>query len=174
MATKTYTVRVDEETAGVIDALRAFFSGLEISSGEEPAPEAAADPSPRRRRSAAAETEQPSTPASQPSNDPAPTRRRRSVEQPAPATEEPAPTSAPTRRARGAATPAATTSSPSETASDGSIPDAELSKAASLAAEKITPAKVQEIIAEFGVRRVSQIVPDARREFLDALKEACG
>lgn len=51
------------------------------------------------------------------------------------------------------------------------ISDADLSKAASAGAEKITPNGVTSILVQFGVSHVSELVGKDRREFLDALDE---
>jgi hypothetical protein len=51
------------------------------------------------------------------------------------------------------------------------ITDADLAKAASHAAGKITPAVVKEILAEFGVDNVQQLGSEVRQQFLDDLRE---
>ena len=51
------------------------------------------------------------------------------------------------------------------------ITDADLAKAASIAAEAITPAKVMAVLEQFGVGDVSQLKGEDRREFLDLLDE---
>ena len=51
------------------------------------------------------------------------------------------------------------------------ITDADLAKAASIAAEAITPAKVMATLEQFGVGDVSQLKGEDRREFLDLLDE---
>ena len=52
------------------------------------------------------------------------------------------------------------------------ITDADLSKAASIAAGEITPLKVTAILEQFGVGQVSELKDEQRREFLDLLDEA--
>ena len=52
------------------------------------------------------------------------------------------------------------------------IMDADLSKAASIAAGEITPLKVTAILEQFGVGQVSDLKDEQRREFLDLLDEA--
>ncbi|KKL63398.1 hypothetical protein LCGC14_2175480, partial [marine sediment metagenome] len=52
------------------------------------------------------------------------------------------------------------------------ITDADLTKAASIGAETITPAKVMEILEQFGVGDVSKLEGESRREFLDMIDTA--
>ena len=51
------------------------------------------------------------------------------------------------------------------------ITDADLAKAASIAAEAITPALVMAFLEQLGVGDVSELKGDERREFLDLLDE---
>jgi len=55
-------------------------------------------------------------------------------------------------------------------AKDKGIPDLEMTKAASAAAEVLTAAGVMELLEQFGVTAVGDIEQDNRREFLDTLE----
>lgn len=109
--------------------------------------------------------------ATEPTTEPAPTgRRRRQVAEVSRETEkkDPDPTPAPPadshgRRRRHAA-PSAETKSPSD------VSDADLVKAASLAAEKVGAKKVMELLEEFGVAKVQQLDGDLRGEFIEKAK----
>ena len=48
--------------------------------------------------------------------------------------------------------------------------DLDLVKACSIAATKITPAKVQAVLETFGVDKVNKLTGADRQKFLDALK----
>lgn len=118
------------------------------SSSTEPVSDAGASAG-RPRRSRSVENDKAEeAPAEEPVS-----RRRRSVE-PEPAAEE-----QPVRRSRRAA--------PAE---EG-ISDADLTKAASQAAAKITPKLVMQILKEdYGVTTTNDVPKDKRQEFLDTLK----
>lgn len=79
-------------------------------------------------------------------------------------------TPAPSRRRTQA--PAVGDVPPAPPVHDDKITDADLSRAASDAAAKITPAEVMKVMAEFGVKSVGAIPQERRRAFLDALKRA--
>ena len=51
------------------------------------------------------------------------------------------------------------------------LSDGDITKAASEAAMKLTPAKVQEVIASHGVKYVGELNQDQRRRFIDQLEE---
>jgi len=94
---------------------------------------------------------------------PAPSRRR-GVAQPE------APTDKPASRRRGVAIEdmAVTKVTPPEDA-EGNISDADVTKAASHAAQKITPRVVKEILAEFGTANTADLDQEQRQEFVERL-----
>jgi|ETNvirnome_2_300_1030623.scaffolds.fasta_scaffold05885_5 hypothetical protein len=55
---------------------------------------------------------------------------------------------------------------------DPGLSDADVAKAASLAAGTIKPKVVKEILSQFGVANVNKLEGDQRQEFIDLLKEA--
>lgn len=71
------------------------------------------------------------------------------------------------RRVPATSAPPATTSR-----SDDKISDADLARAASHAAMKITPKAVMSILEQFGVEKTNDLKPEVRREFLDQVEDA--
>jgi len=63
-----------------------------------------------------------------------------------------------------------TKEAPTETGSPV-LSDRDISKAASEAATKLTPARVQEVITSYSVKTVGELDQDQRRKFIDQLEE---
>lgn len=169
MSTK-FVVILDDEDAALLTGLQRILGALKSEAGEEPAAEEAPRrgrraraeepaeeaevPLTTRRRRAGADTGSSTTaPASDAGASAGPRRSRRSEPAEAPAEETPR------RRRR------------TEEPEDKGISDADLTKAASQAGQKISPKVVMQIIKEdYGVETVNEIPKDKRQEFLDTLK----
>lgn len=169
------TVIVDDEDADFARSLIRVIGGMKIEGGEAAAAEEV--PTTTRRSRASAVVASPSTePASDAGASDGRRRRRGSAEE-APAAEEPP------RRSRRSAepepAPAPAEEAPrrrrrTEEPAAGTISDADLAKAAGLAAEKLTPKGVMQILKEdHNVDNVSGIPQGDRRKFLDTLKFEC-
>lgn len=163
MGTK-FVVELSAADEAVLKSLMRIFKSLGELAAADPvatfdpgkADAPAVEAAPTRRR-ARAEAPSPSEAPASVAGAPEP-RRRRMVEAPAPA-----PVEAPVRRRRGA-----------DVAEQG-ISDADIVKAASNAAAKLTPAVVMQILKEdFGVEQASDLPADARQKFLDTLKFEMG
>lgn len=170
---KKFEVTLDDEDADLFAGLQRIFSSMKVVAGEEPAAEEA----PRRSRRSAEPAEAPAEPEVPPT-----TRRRRAGADAGSSTTEPVSDAGASggRRARRSAepepAPAPAAEEPrrrrrTEAPQDDRITDADLTKAASQAGEKLTPKFVMQIIKEdHGVDTVNDIPQEERRKFLDTLK----
>jgi len=165
---------LDDEDAALLKSLQRILGALKAESGgaEEPAEET---PTTTRRRRAGADAGSSSTePASDAGASAGRPRRSRSAEPAEEAPAEEAPVSRRRRSAEPEPTPPAEEpvrrSRRAAPAEDG-ISDADLTKAASQAAAKITPKVVMQILKEdYGVTTTNDVPKDKRQEFLDTLK----
>lgn len=170
---KKFVVILDDEDADLFAGLQRIFGSMKVEAGEEPAAEEA----PRRSRRSAEPAEAPAEEV------PQTTRRRRAGADAASSSTEPvsdAGASAGPRRGRRPAEPASEPAPAAEEPrrrrrteepKDDRITDADLTKAASQAGEKLTPKFVMQIIKEdHGVDTVNDIPQEERRKFLDTLK----
>lgn len=174
---KKFEVTLDDEDADLLMALARIFKGLTASylSGSLTT-EPAAEEAPRRSRRSAEPAEAPAEEV------PPTTRRRRAGADAGSSTTEPASDAGASggRRARRSAepepAPAPAAEEPrrrrrTEAPQDDRITDADLTKAASQAGEKLTPKLVMQIIKEdHGVETVNDIPQEERRKFLETLK----
>lgn len=155
-----FVVILDDEDAALLKGLKRILGALKPTADEDTAAEQpAADPTTGRRRRAGADAGSSSTePASDAGASAGPRRSRRSAE-PEP-DQKPAASEEPRRRRR-----------TEEQTNVDRITDADLTKAASQAGEKLTPKLVMQILREdYGVGTVNEIPQDKRRAFLDTLK----
>lgn len=174
-----FTVILDDEDADLLKSLARIFSAFQATGVEQENKnlgETATGETPtrtRRSRADAGAASSTTEPASDAGASDGRRRRRTSEPEPAPAAEEPARRSRrsvesdkaeevkaeePVRRRRTAP------------AVEG-ISDAEVAKAASQAAQKLTPALVMQIMKEdHGVTLANDIPQDQRQKFLDTLK----
>jgi|GEM_PF-6431304 hypothetical protein len=169
---KKFVAILDDEDADLLKSFQRIFVSMKIEAGEEPAAPTAEEP----RRGRRTRTEEPEAPAAE---DPPTTRRRRAGADAGSSSTERASDagdSAGPRRSRRSAEPEPAAEEPRrrrrvEEPKDDRITDADLTKAASQAGEKLTPKLVMRIIKEdYGVETVNEIPQDKRREFLDTLK----
>ena len=114
------------------------------------------------------EPETPEPEQQEPAEEPKKTRRRRGVRTGEATTDTATDSGNGRRRRRGKAAPAE--EAPAEEVSD-EISDADVSRAASQAAEVITPQEVTAVLESFGVASVGELDQAQRREFLDTLNE---
>jgi len=146
-------------------------------TGEKPDPTEAA-PTGRRARRPVASTAEAPAPETKGSSAPdaAPSeggrRRRRTVEEAhdEKAQSAPDPTPAPSagRRRRGSSADAPTAPTTQST-DEGDITDVDLTRTASQAADKISTAKVKELLKKYEVSKVNEIFPAHRKRFLKEL-----
>lgn len=170
-----FTVILDDEDAALLRGLARILDGLTKTNiteatGEQP------EEAPRRSRRSAEPAEAPTEEV------PPTTRRRRAGADAGSSTTEPASDAGASggRRARRSAepepAPAPAAEEPrrrrrTEAPQDDRITDADLTKAASQAGEKLTPKLVMQIIKEdHGVETVNDIPQEERRKFLETLK----
>lgn len=178
-----FTVILDDEDADLLKSLARIFSSFQATGVEQPATikdhldvMGAAEEAPRRSRRSAEPAEAPAEEV------PPTTRRRRAGADAGSSTTEPASDAGASggRRARRSAepepAPAPAAEEPrrrrrTEAPQDDRITDADLTKAASQAGEKLTPKLVMQIIKEdHGVETVNDIPQEERRKFLETLK----
>lgn len=169
-----FTVILDDEDADLLKSLARIFSAFQATGVEEQAPTEETPTRTRRSRADAGAASSTTEPASDAGVSDGRRLRRTSAPEPAPAAaEEAAP-----RRSRRSAEPAAEEVKAEEPvrrrrtapAVEG-ISDAEVAKAASQAAQKLTPALVMQIMKEdHGVTLANEIPQDQRQKFLDTLK----
>ena len=168
-----FTVILDDEDADLLKSLARIFASFQATGIEEPAPAEEAPTTTRRRRAGADAGSSSTEPASDAGASAGRTRRSRSVE--GDKAEEVA-VEEPVSRRRRSVEPASVEEQPvrrsrrAAPAEDG-ISDADLTKAASQAAAKITPKVVMQILKEdYGVTTTNDVPKDKRQEFLDTLK----
>ena len=167
-----FTVILDDEDADLLKSLARIFSAFQATGVEEQAPTEETPTRTRRSRADAGAASSSTEPASDAGASDGRRRRRTSEPEPAPAAEEPA------RRSRRSAEPEPTPPAAEEpvrrrrtTPVVEGISDAEVAKAASQAAAKITPAVVMQILKEdYNVTTANEVPQDKRQEFLDTLK----
>ena len=151
-----FTVILDDEDADLLKSLARIFSAFQATGVEEQAPTEETPTRTRRSRADAGAASSSTEPVSDAGASDG-RRRRRGAEPAAPAAEE-VKAEEPVRRRRTAP------------GVEG-ISDAEVAKAASQAAAKITPAVVMQILKEdHGVTTANEIPQDQRQKFLDTLK----
>lgn len=179
MSNKFQVILDDEDTALLKGLVRIFSALLDgsvvydpIKQTDVPVPTEETPTRTRRSRADAGAASSSTEPASDAGASDGRRRRRTSEPEPAPAAEEPA------RRSRRSVEPEPTPPAAEEPvrrrrtapAVEG-ISDAEVAKAASQAAAKITPAVVMQILKEdHGVTTANEIPQDERQKFLDTLK----
>lgn len=168
-----FTVILDDEDADLLKSLARIFASFQATGIEEPAPAEEAPTTTRRRRAGADAGSSSTEPASDAGASAGRPRRSRSAE---PAEEAPAEEPVSRRRRSVEPEPASVEEQPvrrsrrAAPAEEG-ISDADVSKAASQAAAKITPALVMLILKEdYGVTTANDVPKDKRQEFLDTLK----
>lgn len=179
-----FTVILDDEDADLLKSLARIFSSFQATGVEEQAPTEETPTTTRRRRAGADAGSSSTEPASDAGASDG--RRRRRTSEPAEETTA-VPTSAAgsSRRARvSAEAPSGPTNGGASSASSDEpvrrrrtasavegISDAEVAKAASQAAAKITPAVVMQILKEdYNVTTANEVPQDKRQKFLDTLK----
>lgn len=175
---KKFTVILDDEDADVLRALGRLFTGLTTPDGGT-ATEAPAEETPTRTRRSRADAGAASS-TTEPASDAGASdgRRRRRTSDPDETAVAAVVDGASSRRSRRSAEPAAEEAKAEEPvrrrrtapAVEG-ISDAEVAKAASQAAAKITPAVVMQILKEdYNVTTANEVPQDKRQKFLDTLK----
>lgn len=179
---KVKVVEVDDPEKAMQQVTGGAFNGEPSQTVSPPADGSVevAKPKPKRRRrrtkaemADAAQAETAEAKAAPEEAAPFTSRRRTATTEPAEPTQRRRRTPGPTDAAPSAAAP---TEDPTTTASTASpsndeVTDNDVVKAASAAAEQLTPDVVMAVLEEFGVNNVGMLDQDARRDFISVLDQ---